>query len=322
MNAVLPTRAILAATDLTEVSDPVLRAAAALCALTGATLHVLHAFDFPPSPYMDAAVEASTFQDRLARCETDLRAQVARTVPAGVTVAPPRVEIYAAHRAIAEYAKAVGAELVVIGPHARRELELGFLGGTADRVLRTLEVPCLVVRGEPRMPLRHLVVPIDLSEWAHAALEVALAWAGGFGARAGEGGPGTAVSVIHVVPMVLMGPGMPFEAAEVPEGWNAALADVARRAGPDVSLRETVLWADRTADEIVSFAGRENADPVVMATHGHGAVKRALLGSTAQAVARQAPCSVLMVPPRMWVDEARAAEPPVNAAEIFAPPPV
>jgi nucleotide-binding universal stress UspA family protein len=321
MHAVLPTRAVLAATDLAEASDPVLRAAAALCARTGATLHVLHAFDFSPSPYLDTAVDAATFQARIAHCEADVRAQIARTVPAGVAVAEPRVEIYAAHRAITEWARAIQAELVVIGPHARREMEIGFLGGTADRVLRTLEVPCLVVRGELRMPPRRVVVPMDLSEWARAALDVAVAWAGGLGAIGGDA-PAADVLVIHVAPKVPTGPGLPFERAEVLPGWNDALADAARSAGPGVSLRESVLWGDRPADEIVALAGRETADLVVMATHGYGAVKRALLGGTAQSVARRAPCPVLMVPPRMWVEDAEAAEPALNAAELFAPPPV
>jgi nucleotide-binding universal stress UspA family protein len=323
MTAVLPTRAVLAATDLTEASDPVLRAAAAVCARTGATLHVLHAFDFAPSPYMEPAADAVTFQGRLAHCESDVRAQVARTVPAGVRIAEPRVEIYAAHRAITEYAHAIGAELVVIGPHARREMEIGFLGGTADRVLRTLEVPCLVVRGELRLPPRHVVVPMDLSEWARAALDVAVAWARGPGAAGGGTDAGeTDVFVIHVAPRALTGPGLPFEQAEVLPGWNEALADAVRRAGPGLEVREAVLWGDRPADEIVEFAAREQADLLVMATHGYGAVKRALLGGTAQSVARRAPCPVLMVPPRMWVDEVKAAEPALNAAELFAPPPV
>jgi nucleotide-binding universal stress UspA family protein len=325
MNAVLPTRAVLAATDLTEASDPVLRAAASVCAATGATLHVLHAFDFAPAPYMEGLGmegmgEMATFQARVGQCEAEMRAQVARTVPAGVTVAEPRLEIYAAHRAIAEYAHAVQAELVVIGPHARRELEIGLLGGTADRVLRTLEAPCLVVRGELRIPPRHVVVPMDLSEWARAALDVAAAWAGGLGRGRGEVADGAAgVSVIHVFPKVLTGPGAPFERAEAMPGWSEALDAARRTAGPGVELRESTLFGDRAGDEIVGFAAREKADLVVMATHGYGAVKRALLGSTAQSVARHAPCPVLMVPPRMWVDDARSS---LSAADLFAPPPV
>lgn len=323
MNAALPTRAILAATDLTEASDPVLRAAAALCALTGATLHVLHAFDFPMSPYTDTVAGVASFQARIGQSERDLRRQIERVVPAGVNVAEPRLEIYTAHRAILEHARSIGAELVVIGPHARREMEVGFLGGTADRLLRTLEAPCLVVRGELRMPLRHVLVPMDLSDPSRAAMDVAVAWATGLGEHRGDlPGAETEISVVHVVPRELTGPGLPFERAEVMPGWNAALDELGKRAGPDVELRETVLFGNRPADEIVGLATREKADLVVMSTHGYGAVKRALLGSTAQSVARRAPCPVLMVPPRLWVPEAEAAEPALDAASLFAPPPV
>lgn len=322
MSTALPTRAVLAATDLTPSSDPVLRAAAALCARTGATLHVIHAFDFAPSPYMGQVGEIATFQGRIAQCESDVRAQVARAVPAGVTVAEPRVEIYLAHRAIADYAREIEAELVVIGPHARREMELGFLGGTADRLLRTLEVPCLIVRDSLHFPLRHVLVPMDLSEWARAAMDVAIAWGCGLAAhREDMALPDTVLTVLHVAPKVLYGPGMPFDRAEVLPGWNEALEEAAEKAA-NVEVREHVVWGDRTSDEIVAFAGHQKADLIVMATHGFGAFKRALVGGTAHSVARKASCPVLMVPPRMWVEDAEDAAPAVNAAGMFAPPPV
>ena len=320
MNAALPTRAVLAATDLTPASDPVLRAAVSLCALTGATLHVIHAFDFPPSPYLGRVGRIASFQGRIAECEAQLRGQVARAVHPGVTVAEPRVEIYAAHRAIAEYARAVQAELVVIGPHARREREVPFLGGTADRLLRTLEVPCLVVRGEVRIPLGRVLVPMDLSEWARAALDVAIAWGSGLAAHPEDVALlDTVVTVLHVAPRALQGPGTSFDRAEVLPGWNECLAE-ADEAAANVAVREEIVWGDRPADEIVAFAERERMDLVVMSTHGFGALGRALLGSTAQAVARRAGCPVLMVPPRMWVEEAEAATPAGSAAALFAPP--
>jgi universal stress protein E len=303
MHATLPSRAILAATTLGEESDPVLRSAAALAALTGAALHVVHAFDLPPSPYLDHYGDAFGFQARLEHAEAGLRAQLERAVPPQVPVASSQVEVFAAHRAIADRAEAVGAELVVIGPHARRELEIGFLGGTADRVIRTLEVPCLVVRGELRMPLRHLLLPMDLSEWARPAVETALAWASVLGAhRSDLALAETALSVVHVVPRAVTGP-VPFERAEVLPGWNRELEAVVAAAPADVDVREALVWGDVPADSIVEFASRERADLVVMATHGYGAVRRALLGGTAQAVARRAPCPVLLIPPSMWREE-------------------
>lgn len=49
------------------------------------------------------------------------------------------------------------------------------------------------------------------------------------------------------------------------------------------------------ADEIVALAREEQADLIVMATHGRGVVAHALLGSTAEKVVRHAPCPVLTV---------------------------
>lgn len=321
MNAALPTRSILVATDLTSASDPVLRAATSLCALTGATLHVIHAFDFAPSPYLGQVSRTATFQGRIADREAAVREQVARVVHAGVRVTAPRVEIYAAHRAIADHAREVEAELVVIGPHARREVEAPFLGGTADRLLRTLEVPCLVVRDRLRLPLSRVVVPMDLSAWARAAMDVAIAWGSGLAAhREDLALPDTVVTVVHVAPRGLFAPGMPFEQAAVFPGWNEALADAAEQAA-NVDVREQIVWGDRPGDEIAAFAAREHADLVVMSTHGYGAVRRALLGSTAQTVARRAACPVLMVPPRVWEEGEEAASARAHVAGTFAPRP-
>jgi hypothetical protein len=93
-------QSILAATDLSPSCDPVLRAAGAIALRTGAVLHVIHTFDLPPSPYLDAREGEATFPGRIEAARLALQAQVERTVPAEVTVAEQRIEIYAAHRAI------------------------------------------------------------------------------------------------------------------------------------------------------------------------------------------------------------------------------
>ena len=305
------TRSILAAVDLAAGSDAVLRAAAELARRTGADLHVLHALDIPPTPYFDIPGEMAAVEARLSGVEEALRTKVARVVPDDVTVASVRVEFFAAHRAIGLRAGEVGADLVVLGPHARRELEIGFLGGTADRVIRTVSAPCLVVRGPLRLPLRRVVAPIDLSEPARGALDVALAWTRAFGAADPElPMPGTELDIVHVVPKALVSPTLPFERASVLPGVNREVEAALERAGgaPSVDVREEVLWGERPQDEIVRYARGRDADLVILATHGYGAVKRYLVGGTATAVAREAPCPVLLVPPRLWRTEPQAVE--------------
>jgi universal stress protein A len=51
----------------------------------------------------------------------------------------------------------------------------------------------------------------------------------------------------------------------------------------------------RPADEIVSYAGSQNAKMVIMTTHGYSGVKHLLLGSTTEAVLRHAACPVLSI---------------------------
>jgi len=297
--ASVPARCILAATDLTSASDHVLRSAGTLAAATGAGLRVIHAFDFASPAYMGRRVDRVAFQDRIAAAEAALDAQIARTVPPEVTVAERRVEVYAAHRAIAEHAADSAAELVVVGAHTHHGSHLGVLGSTTDRLIRTLRVPCLVVRTELGLPLHRVVVPLDLSGPARAALETGVRWAGALGTRGGI--PGTEVAVVHVVPRFLAVAEPPFDRASVPAGLNREV-DAAVQAGgspPHVQVREHVLWNDHPAAEIVSFAWRERADLLVLATHGDRPVKRALIGGTAASVVRRATCPVLLVPPAL-----------------------
>jgi len=276
----------------------VLRSAAAAARASGAPLHVVHALGVG-SAY-GRRLDRAVLHDRIAAAEAELRAQVARTVPPEVLVADQRVEIGAAARAIAEYADRVGPSLVVVGAHAHHGSYVGVLGSTTDRLIRTLRVPCLVVRTELGVPLRRVVVPVDLSAPSRAALEIGVRWAGALGGHSCTLPlPETEVAVVHVLPR-LFGTAQPaFDRATVAPGLNAELDRAVTAAGSpaNVSVREDVLWNDQPANEIVSFAWRECADLVVLATHGHGPVRRALIGSTAASVLRRVPCPVLVVPP-------------------------
>jgi len=67
----------------------------------------------------------------------------------------------------------------------------------------------------------------------------------------------------------------------------------ARAAG--VRATGTVLDSGAVADQIARFAKRQRADLIVMGTHGHGILARALLGSVAERVINRAPCPVMTV---------------------------
>jgi universal stress protein E len=294
--------AILVATDLTAASDQVLRAAAALAALADAKLHVLHAFDFPFDPYTEKTLARASFPDRMRDAERAMDEQVRRAARPGVDVASREVVIYEAYKAILNRAAAVGADLVVLGPHRRRALGDAFLGGTADRVIRTADVPCLVVQGPLSLPLRRVVVPLDLSEPALAALDIALGWSHALRPHEDDPRPGRELIVLHVIPRVFDFEDLPFDRAAIaPELEREIQAARARIAGAEpVEVRKEVRSGDSPVEEILRLAAEETVDLVVLATHGHGAIKRALIGSVASGVARRAKCPVLLVPPALW----------------------
>ena len=62
--------------------------------------------------------------------------------------------------------------------------------------------------------------------------------------------------------------------------------------------RRTMLEEGDVADVLLRLVREHTIDLLVIGTRGHRGVKRMLLGSVAEKVFRQAPCPVLIVPPR------------------------
>lgn len=290
---------ILVATDLGETSDVVVRAAAGLASLLGAKLHLLHALDQDVTPYAER-VERPRFDALHDAAEQALEEQIARTVPPDVDIASRRVEAYVAYRAVIDAAQGFAADLIVLGPHRPRPLADRFLGGTAENLIRTAEVPCLVVRGPLPLPLRRVLIPVDLSPAARPALDLGLKWATALGTRSQDPADATQITAVHVVPTTFSGGDFAFDREVVAPELHREVEAARSRAGEAPAIREEVRWGNDPAAELVRMVETEGFDLVVMATHGHGALRRALIGSVAAGVARSAACPVLLVPPPLW----------------------
>ena len=66
-------------------------------------------------------------------------------------------------------------------------------------------------------------------------------------------------------------------------------------ADTNVAVTDKVLRG-RAADEIITYAEDQHATMIVMSTHGYSGLKHIVMGSTTEAVLRQADCPVLAVP--------------------------
>ena len=196
------------------------------------------------------------------------------------------------------------ADLIVVATHGRSGFKHRTLGSTTEKIIRHATCPVLVVREATRRPikmaaegivLQRILVPVDFSDCAKEGARYASVFATGVGAN---------LLLLHVV--------------SLPD-YKKVGGIAARTYRPEL-LENTVLEAEDKLEALVNFlplvnisaetevdvgvpvdkltaaSARPEIDMVITSTHGDSGLRRALLGSVAEQLARQANCAVLIVP--------------------------
>jgi nucleotide-binding universal stress UspA family protein len=142
---------------------------------------------------------------------------------------------------------------------------------------------------------RNIVVALDFSKTSAEALRIAREVAADHSARLHLV---HVVADVHLTPARLETPGPSFD--DLQRQWvceaEARLAAVAQTGADEAEMRKALVGAP-VAGTIAEYAAANNADLIVVGTHGYGPVKRMLLGSVSDQLLRCAPCPVLTVPP-------------------------
>ncbi|QLK24496.1 universal stress protein [Natrinema zhouii] len=129
---------------------------------------------------------------------------------------------------------------------------------------------------------RHVLVPMDGSDPARAALEHALEWV-----------PADRLTVVFAVDDLEADYGSVVSGDDEPDFF----ADVHEIADEyDRSVETTVAEGSGVADAILEYATESDVDAIVMGSEGKAGVSRMLLGSVAEAVTRRAEIPVTIVP--------------------------
>ncbi|HTU83470.1 MAG TPA: universal stress protein [Candidatus Acidoferrales bacterium] len=140
--------------------------------------------------------------------------------------------------------------------------------------------------------LKKIVVPLDGSRCAQGALDVAL------GLAKSESAELAICSIVD--PIVIVGTTPPSPATDLmlldretgARHIVEAAIEQARKAGVAAGGE---MHLGVPFDEILRFAKRQNADAIVMGTHGRSGLSRLFLGSVAESVLREAECPVIVV---------------------------
>lgn len=126
--------------------------------------------------------------------------------------------------------------------------------------------------------IQNVVYPTDFSSYSNQAYFHAVALAEQYGAS---------LTVVFVYNAAV------DEQNRGKDYWERQLTEV-RPSNAKVPVRHAFLEGD-PATEIVKYATAHHSDVLVIGTHGRTGVDRLVLGSVAERVMREAPCSVLVV---------------------------
>jgi nucleotide-binding universal stress UspA family protein len=279
---------IMLATDFSERSDRALRRAALLARAQSAMLDLIHVVD-DDRPRRIVEHEASDGRMLLHELSLSLRAEAGIQCETAVFLGDP-------FDGIVRATKERSPDLLVIGPHRRKILRDAFIGTTAERTIRFVDCPVLMVNGPPVGPYRHVMLTTDLSESAASALQRYLSL--GLDQRVMH-------SILHVFDVLALKIGTGVMHEEDREFHIAEQAREARRnvntfvsglKGPPMEVRLRYLETS-AAHEIRRAAEEIGADLIVLSTQGKGAVARMLLGSVTQQVLQYATVDVLSISP-------------------------
>ncbi len=147
----------------------------------------------------------------------------------------------------------------------------------------------------PTVNLKKIVVPQDFSEYSSHALKYAVTLAGLFKSE---------LIVVHVVEPIVYPADFSFGQVSIPameeeirKHSEEQLNELVAKEVPDSIKAASVIKVGKPFIEIIEVAKSENADLIVISSHGRTGMDHVLFGSTADKVVRKAPCPVLTVRP-------------------------
>jgi nucleotide-binding universal stress UspA family protein len=291
-------KTLVIGTSLTAESDRVVAVGAELARATGAAVRLVHAY--APMPGYSGlptelgsgnaawiAAQRSTLVQRLAA-----QAKAAGLPDGSAAMEPTELLPGSAHQALVDVAVREAADLIVVGASERRAGRLKPLSTTADRVIRKAPAAVFVVRPESAFPPRRVLLPVDLSSVSAGALRFGLA-------LLAEAGISDVDSEVLFVLNPLEAEGsLQFTRTQIARFAADELERFVTANAPSARVRRRVrtgyAW-----EEIVAEIEETQAALTILGTHGHSTVERLLIGSVTNDVLREAPSSVLVVPPEV-----------------------
>jgi nucleotide-binding universal stress UspA family protein len=283
---------ILVPLDGSELAEQVLPYAKMLAAKTEAELVLLSAV-VPVQTWLGASSTRARWKEEAAKATSYLKSVRQQISAAGKV--RTKVMWGTAADCIRDTADTEGADLIAMTTHGRSGLPRLVMGSVAGEVLHTARQPVLLVRagqGQPpsEVNIKRILVPVDGSPLSASVLPFIESLAQRLDAD---------LILERVVTPPVVRRGLPVGLDLIEDAaagvYLDKLGETIKRRGIKVQEEVSVGYP---AQAILDAAARHSADLVAMSSHSRSAVGRLFIGSTADAVVRQAhrPCLVVRPP--------------------------
>ncbi|HAS53108.1 MAG TPA: universal stress protein [Nitrospiraceae bacterium] len=188
---------------------------------------------------------------------------------------------------IVDLADAENCQVIVMGRRGRSKTERTRVGHVTARVIGHTSRDVLVVPAGTVIGWKKIVLATDGSRQSSAAVERAIAFAQSYG------GGLRVLSVVDVTgEFHAEAPQVVEELVRKAKTYTAAVKQKAAAVGIQT---ETFVAEGDAADAVTELARTENADVIVVGSHGRTGLRRLLMGSVTERIIGSASCPVLVV---------------------------
>lgn len=280
---------IVCAIDFSPGSDAAVQTAARIADEHGAELVLAHAWYVAPA---SASLDHSLIRQIANEAERVLEATRKLVAAAGSTRVSAKLLVGVPWHALVELAEhELDIDLLVLGARGRTGLARFLLGSVSEKVLRHAPCSVLIVRpGTPPTPFAHAAVAIDFSVDAEHATELASALVE----------PSGEITLIHATESPtseVRDSSIAALVRDLADGANQRLEVAADELRQRASARVTTTLIDGRspgARLVEAIESDPTLDLVITGSHGRTGIRRVLLGSVAERIARHTAIPVLV----------------------------
>jgi nucleotide-binding universal stress UspA family protein len=294
-----PIRHIIVAIDFTPRCRVALKEAVRQASINRAVLTAVHVMDENLVRKLNRALSVDK-PTIVVQWAAHLEKFIAEAEPAAVAVG---IDVVVGHpiRCLTEACRRHDCDLLIMGVRGANS-QVPRVGAVAAKCVRKVPVDVLLVGEDRAGPFKHVLACVDFSENSARAVRAALQIAEKDGA---------ALDCVHVyqpAPIASLSYG---ELAMVPPvidheilerckvEFESFLAPLIKDAKVPVDTHVMIRISIREA--IQDHVLNSHADLVVLGTRGKGGFRELIIGTTAERIITQAPCSVLAIKPERLI---------------------